>query len=203
MVVVGLTGGIATGKSAVAQMFAQCGAAVLNADEMVRELQMPGTAVYEAIVKAFGRSILHGDGTIDRKALGDLVFREAQVRRRLEAIVHPALVATVQRRVADLRTQGVPVCIVELPLLIEAAGEGRYDSVVVVTAPEGVQVKRLMAARGLTREEALARIRSQMPLEMKERRADFVIENGEELGQAERHVREIYALLLRKGRKKT
>jgi dephospho-CoA kinase len=203
MIRVGLTGGIATGKSTVARMFARRGAAVIDADQMVRELQKPGSAVYEAIVDAFGPQILGCDGTIDRKSLGDLVFHDEQLRRHLETIVHPALINAVERRVAELRTQGVAVCVVELPLLMEAEAERRFDCVVVVTAPEEVQVARLMADRGLTREEALARIASQMPLGEKERRGDFVIENGGALQETERRVQEIYEWLLRNTSKKT
>lgn len=203
MMLVALTGGIAAGKSTVARMFAERGAAVLDADEMVRELQKPGASVYEAIVEVFGPLILQDDGTINRKALGEIVFRDEKDRRRLETIVHPALVAAVQERVAHLRTQGVSICVVELPLLIEAESERRFDSVVVVTAPEEVQVARLMAERGLTQEEALARVRSQMPLAEKVRRAHFVIENGGDLWETERRVQEIYEVLLQTGSKKT
>ncbi len=202
MIRVGLTGGIATGKSTVARMFARRGAAVIDADEMVRELQKPGSTVYEAIVNAFGPHILRGDGTIDRRSLGELVFRDEQLRRRLETIVHPALISAVERRVAELRTQGVAVCVVELPLLMEAEAERRFDCVVVVTAPEEVQIARLMADRGLSREEALARIGSQMPLGEKERRGDFVIANGGALPETERRVQEIYEWLLRNASKK-
>ncbi|MGH7371093.1 MAG: dephospho-CoA kinase, partial [Candidatus Methylomirabilales bacterium] len=143
-----------------------------------------------------------GDGTIDRRSLGELVFRDEQLRRRLETIVHPALISAVERRVAELRTQGVAVCVVELPLLMEAEAERRFDGVVVVTAPEEVQVARLMADRGLSREEALARIGSQMPLGEKERRGDFVIANGGALQETERRVQEIYEWLLRNASKK-
>ncbi len=202
MIRVGLTGGIATGKSTVARMFARRGAAVIDADEMVRELQKPGSTVYEAIVDAFGPHILRGDGTIDRRSLGELVFRDEQLRRRLETIVHPALISAVERQVAELRTQGVAVCVVELPLLMEAEAECRFDCVVVVTAPEEVQVARLMADRGLSRKEALARIGSQMPQGEKERRADFVIENGGALQETERRVQEVTEWLLRNASKK-
>lgn len=203
MILVGLTGGIATGKSTVARMFAERGAAVLDADDMVRELQKQGTSVHTAIVEAFGPLILQDDGAIDRKALGEIVFRDEKARRRLETIVHPALVAALQERLAQLRTQGVSICVVEAPLLIEAESERRYDWVLVVTAPEEVQVARLMADRGLTREEALARVRSQMPLAEKVRRAHFVIENGGDLWVTERRVQEIYEVLLQTGSKKT
>ncbi len=203
MIRVGVTGGIATGKSTVARMFGARGAAVLDADELVRELQYPGMPVHDAIVEAFGTDILHDDGTIDRKSLGDLVFRDATLRRRLEAIVHPALVSAVEQRVVEFQTQGIPICVVELPLLIEAESEHRYDWVVVVTATEEVQVKRLMADRGLTRDEALARIRSQMPLKEKVKRAHFVVENGGDLKETEGRVQEIYDALLRTGSEKT
>lgn len=203
MIRVGLTGGIATGKSTVARMFAERGAAVLDADEVVRELQHPGMPVYDAIVGTFGSVILQDDGTIDRKSLGELVFRDEKLRRRLETIVHPALISAVGERLAELRTKEITICVVELPLLIEAESERRFDSVVVVTAPEEVQAARLMADRGLTGEEAVVRIRSQMPLWEKVRRADFVIENGGDLWETERRVQEIYEVLLRTGTKKT
>lgn len=203
MIRVGLTGGIATGKSTVARMFAARGAAVLDADELVRELQYPGMPVYNAIVEAFGTVILKEDGTIDRKSLGEMVFRDAKLRKRLEAIVHPALISAVEQRVVELRTQGVPICVVELPLLIEAESEHRFDWVVVVIAPEDLQVARLMADRGLTREEALARIRSQMPLQEKVKQAHFVIENSGDRWETERRVQEIYDVLLGTGSEKT
>lgn len=203
MIRVGLTGGIATGKSTVARMFAARGAAVLDADELVRELQYPGMPVYDAIVEAFGAAILKEDGTIDRKSLGEMVFRDTKLRRRLEAIVHPALISAVEQRVVELRTQGVPICVVELPLLIEAESEDRFDWVVVVVASEDLQVARLMADRGLTREEALARIRSQMPLQEKVKQAHFVIENSGDRWQTERRVQEIYDVLLGTGSEKT
>lgn len=203
MIRVGLTGGIATGKSTVARMFAARGAAVLDADELVRELQYPGMPVYDAIVEAFGTAILKEDGTIDRKSLGEMVFRDTKLRKRLEAIVHPALISAVEQRVVELRTQGVPICVVELPLLIEAESEGRFDWVVVVVASEDLQVARLMADRGLTRAEALARIRSQMPLQEKVKQAHFVIENSGDRWQTERRVQEIYDVLLGTGSEKT
>lgn len=203
MIIVGLTGGIASGKSTVAGMFAKGGATVLDGDELVRELQVPGTNVYKATVEAFGPDILQPDGTVNRKLLGEMVFRDERVRRQLETIVHPALVVAVEERLAELRMQGVPLCVVELPLLIEAGAEGRFDWVVVVTAPEEVQVARLMADRGLSREEAVARIHTQMPLAEKVQRADFVIENGGDLQETERKVQEVTGVLFRGGPKKT
>lgn len=203
MIVVGLTGGIATGKSAVAGMFAKRGVTVLDADEVVRELQVPGTKVYAATVEAFGPNILQPDGIINRKSLGEIVFRDEQSRRRLETIVHPALVVAVEERLSALRARGVTLCVVELPLLIESGATGRFDWVVVVTAPEEVQVARLMVHRGLSREEAVARVRSQLPLSEKVKQADFVIENGGDLRETERRVEEICAILLRESAKKT
>lgn len=203
MIVVGLTGGIATGKSTVARMFAKRGATVLDGDEMVRELQRKGTTVYDATVEAFGPRIVRDDETLDRKLLGEMVFRDEKLRRRLEAIVHPALVAAVEQRLAELERDGVPMTVVELPLLIEAGSERRFDWVVVVTAPEEVQVTRLMADRRLTREEALGRIHSQMPLPEKVKRADFVVENRGDIQEAERRVQEIYEVMLQTGSKKT
>lgn len=203
MIIVGLTGGIATGKSTVARMFAKRGATVLDGDQMVRELQQPGTTVYDTTVEAFGPRIVRGDATLDRKLLGEIVFRDEKLRRRLEAIVHPALVTAVERRLAELERDGVPMTVVELPLLIEAGSERRFDWVVVVTAPEEVQVTRLMADRRLTREEALGRIHSQMPLPEKVKRADFVVENRGDIRETEKRVQEIYEVMLQTGSKKT
>lgn len=202
MITVGLTGGIAAGKSTVASLMARLGAGVLDADEVVRELQRPRTWVYQAILQAFGPSIVQRDGTIDRKRLGEMVFQDEGARRQLEATVHPALVAAIEQRLRAFEAQGVKLCVVELPLLIEAGAQERFDWVVVVTAPEEVQVSRLMADRGLSREEALARIRSQMPLHEKVRVADFVIENAGDLQEVERRVQELYQALLQKGSKK-
>jgi dephospho-CoA kinase len=202
VITVGLTGGIATGKSTVASVMARFGATVLDADHVVRELQRPGTTVYQAILQAFGPSILQSDGTINRKRLGEMVFQDEGARRRLEATIHPALVAAIEERLRAFESQGVKLCVVELPLLIEAGAQGRFDWVVVVTAPEEVQVSRLMADRGLTREEALARIRSQMPLQEKVAAADFVVENVGDLQEIERRVQELYRTLLQKGSKK-
>jgi len=202
VITVGLTGGIAAGKSTVASLMARLGAGVLDADEVVRELQRPGTWVYQAILQAFGPSIVQRDGTIDRKRLGEMVFQDEGARRQLEATVHPALVAAIEQRLRAFEAQGMKLCVVELPLLIEAGAQERFDWVVVVTAPEEVQVSRLMADRGLSREEALARIRSQMPLHEKVRVADFVIENAGDLQEVERRVQELYQALLQKGSKK-
>jgi dephospho-CoA kinase len=202
VITVGLTGGIAAGKSTVASLMARLGAGILDADEVVRELQRPGTWVYQAILQAFGPSIVQRDGTIDRKRLGEMVFQDEGARRQLEATVHPALVAAIEQRLRAFEAQGVKLCVVELPLLIEAGAQERFDWVVVVTAPEEVQVSRLMADRGLSREEALARMRSQMPLHEKVRVADFVIENAGDLQEVERRVQELYQALLQKGSKK-
>jgi len=199
---VGLTGGIATGKSTVASLLARLGAAILDADQVVRELQRPGTEVYQAILQAFGPSIVQRDGTIDRKRLGEMVFQDEGARRQLEATVHPALVAAIEQRLRAFEAQGMKLCVVELPLLIEAGAQERFDWVVVVTAPEEVQISRLMADRGLTREEALARIQSQMPLQEKVAAADFVIENVGDLQEMERRVQGLYRVLLQKGSKK-
>lgn len=196
MMVVGLTGGICTGKSTVAGMFAARGVAVVDADAVTHRLQRPGEPTYRAIEEVFGGEILRPDGTIDRARLGARVFADAATRRRLEAIMHPPIMAACEEEVRAAREAGAPLCLVDAALLVEAGAQGRFDAVILVRAPEEAQVRRLMAARGLDREQALARVRAQLPEAEKGRYADFVIENGGPLEETERQVAAVMEALL-------
>lgn len=196
MTVVGLTGGICTGKSTVAEMFAARGAAVVDADEVAHRLQRPGEPTYRAIVAAFGGEILRPDGTIDRDRLGARVFADEAARRRLEAIMHPAIMASCEEGVRAAREAGADLCLVDAALLVEVGAQGRFDAVILVRAPEEVQVRRLMAARGLDRDQALARVRAQLSTAEKARYADFLIENGGPLEETERQVAAVMEALL-------
>jgi dephospho-CoA kinase len=189
MLVVGLTGGICSGKSTVAAMFARLGAAVIDADRVAHELQEPGQPLYEAIVSAFGREVVGEDGRIDRRKLGAMVFADPKARARLEAIIHPAIVEECERRIQEAGTSGAAVCLLDAALLIESGRQARFDMVILVEASEAVQIDRLMARMGLTRDEALQRIRLQMPREEKRRHASLVIENGGPLEETERQVK--------------
>jgi dephospho-CoA kinase len=197
MLVVGLTGGVATGKSTVARMLRARGAAVLDTDALVHELQAPGTEVYRAILDAFGSDILAPDGTLDRQKLGTRIFADPEARRRLEAIVHPAVAAEIRRRVEVLRREGrTRLCIVEAALLVEAGRHGIVDRIVAVTAPEAEQVARLRAKSGLGEEEAWRRVRAQLPSAAKAGRADHVLVNDGDLAALARNVDALADILL-------
>ncbi|MCI0371983.1 MAG: dephospho-CoA kinase [candidate division NC10 bacterium] len=198
MLVVGLTGGIATGKSTAARMLEERGAAVLDADALVHELQAPGTEVHRAILAAFGPEILAPDGTLDREKLGARVFADPAARRALEAIVHPAVMAEIARRVEALRRAGrTRLCVLEAALLVEGGRRGIVDRVVVITSSEAEQVARLRAKAGLSEEEAWQRVRAQLPSAVKARRADHVLVNDGDLASLARQVAELADALLR------
>jgi dephospho-CoA kinase len=206
MLVVGLTGGIATGKSTVARMLEERGAAVLDADALVHELQAPGTEVFRAILDAFGPGILAADGTLDRGKLGARVFADPEARRTLEGIVHPALTAQIVRRVDALRGEGrTLLCVLEAALLVEGGRRGIVDRLVVITAPEEQQVARLRAKGELSEREAWRRVRAQLPSALKALHADDVLVNDGDLASLARQVADLADALLREaaGEEKT
>jgi len=178
MILVGLTGGVATGKSTVAKMFKQCGAAVINADLLARQVVEPGKPAWRAIVKLFGKTVLNQDRSLDRQALGSIIFYNPKKRRQLERIIHPR-VAREQARLTKAITRKDPnaVVIYEVPLLFEAGVDKRVDKIIVVTADRNIQIARLKKRNGLSRAEAIRRIRSQMPLAKKTQQADHLL-NG-------------------------
>jgi dephospho-CoA kinase len=195
VVLVGLTGGIATGKSTVAAMFAARGAAVVDADRIAHALQEPGQPCYHRIVEAFGAEVLDAQGRIDRRRLGARVFDDPDARKRLEAILHPAIREACQREIQAAEASGHRVCVVNAALILETGQQGRYDSLVVVTAPEEAQVDRLVRIRGLAEAEARQRLASQWPTAAKAAKADFVIDNGGDLTATEAQVDRVYAAL--------
>lgn len=178
MIVVGLTGGVATGKSTVAKMFQQCGAVVIDADQLARQVVEPGKPAWRAIVKLFGKTILKEDRSLDRQAIGNIVFRNRTKRRQLERIIHPRVAREQQRLVRQIaKRKPRAVILYEVPLLFEAGVDKRVDTIVVVTADRNTQITRLKTRNGLSRAEALHRISSQMPLAKKIQQADHVL-NG-------------------------
>jgi dephospho-CoA kinase len=183
---IGLTGNIACGKSTVARMLAEMGAYVIDADAIAHEVIRKGTPAHEAILRRFGPGILRADGEIDRRRLGEIVFRDPAALRDLEAIVHPAVLAEIQQRV--LACPDAPAIVIEAIKLIESGFARACDSLWVVTCPEPEQVRRLMEDRGLTEEEARMRIRAQPPQEEKVRQADVVIDNSGDLEATRRQV---------------
>jgi dephospho-CoA kinase len=201
-VVVGLTGGIGCGKSTVARMFGELGATLIDADAIVHELQAPGTPLLARIAETFGEQLIGEDGALDRAGLAAIVFRDPAARKRLNDLVHPQVGAEVVRRVRAALDAGDALLVVEIPLLFEGrrAGTGtaalmRFDATVLVAASEETQLARQMQRDGATREDALARIRAQMPLEEKRALADYVIENDGSLDETRRRVREVYRAL--------
>lgn len=196
MILVGLTGGVATGKSTVAKMFRRCGAIVIDADELARTVVQPGKPAWREIVRAFGRGILNRDRTIDRHALGTIVFHDKKKLRRLERIIHPR-VAREQTRLAKQAAKKDPKAIViyDVPLLFEAGIDTRVDQIIVVTADREAQIARLKKRNGLTRAEALRRIKSQMPLSKKARLADIVMDGTLPRAVCNQRVQETFRIL--------
>jgi dephospho-CoA kinase len=177
MILVGLTGGIATGKSTVANLFKRFGATVIDADQLARDVVRPGKPAWREIVKSFGEGVLLPDRTIDRHALGSIVFHNRRKLRRLERIIHPRVAREQQRLARDIvRRAPDAIIIYEVPLLFEAGVHRRVDKIIVVTADRETQVARLKRRDGLTRRQAFQRISSQMPLAQKTRRADVVLD---------------------------
>jgi dephospho-CoA kinase len=178
MKVVGLTGGIASGKSSVANILKNCGAAVVDADLLAREVVAPGEPAYQAIVEAFGSTVIRPDGTLDRTALGKLVFADVPARKVLEEITHPRIAERAARRIEEERLRGAKVLFYVVPLLIEAGLDSTVDEVWLVSVDKEVQVNRLMRRDAIPREEALLKIAAQMPLQEKAAYADVIIDNN-------------------------
>ena len=177
MRIIGLTGGIASGKTSVAALLERLGAAVVDADLLAREVVQPGEEALGRIVAEFGAGMLNGDGSLNRAALAERVFPDPAARRTLEAITHPAIRARADRQLASLREQGVQTVFYVAPLLIEAGNSHRVDEIWVVYLDRESQLERLMARDSLGREAALQRIASQMPMEEKKRLGKVVIDN--------------------------
>ncbi len=196
MLLVGLTGGVATGKSTVARMFRHCGAVVIDADVLARRVVEPGTPAWREIIRAFGTQVLRPDRSLHRAKLGEIVFHHRARLRRLERIIHPRVAREQTRRTREIaRKQPHAVVIYDVPLLFEAGVDRRMDRTIVVAAPQCIQIARLRRRNGLTRAEALRRIRAQMPLRKKMLCADFVIDGSQPRSSVARHVARIYGQL--------
>lgn len=194
--IVGLTGGIASGKSTVSRMFAENGTEVIDADAITREVVRKSTPAWDEIVAHFGRTLLNPDGEIDRVRLGAIVFQNPGERHALEAIVHPRVHEETERRIHQIggRTPGALV-ILDIPLLFETNHYTCREETIVVYVPEKVQLARLMARDGISRESAMDRIRSQLPIEEKKKRGTYLIDNSGNLSDTRRQVMALAALL--------
>jgi len=192
--ILGVTGGIATGKSSVVRMFHDLGAIVVSADELAREAVAPGSPALRELVARFGEAILLPDGTLDRKALANIIFSDPQARSDLNKIMHPAIASLSESRLREL-SRSRHLIVYESPLLYEAGAEKRVDLVLVVTADEASQLQRLMKRDEIAEDDARNRITAQMPLAEKVRRADFVIDNSGSLAVTESQVKTVFRRL--------
>jgi dephospho-CoA kinase len=193
---VGLTGGIGAGKSEVSARLAAQGAVIIDADTIAREVVEPGTEGLAEVVGAFGPEVLLPDGTLDRPRLGDIVFADPELRSKLNAIVHPRVGA----RMAELEQAAGPgaIVVLDVPLIAESGRTDAYDLIVVVDAPPRVQVDRLVRRRGMTREQARARMEAQASREQRLAIADIVVDNSGSLGELDRQVGDLWTELRRR-----
>jgi dephospho-CoA kinase len=197
----GLTGGIASGKSTIARLFAELGCTVIDADKIVADLYRPGAAGHEAIVRTYGAGILEVSGEIDRRKLSDVAFATPDAARQLNALIHPLVLAEEKRMIAAMPGDDDRIVIVEATLLIEAGHLERYDKIIVVDVRPEVQIARGIA-RGMTREEVERRIAHQLAREERLRHADYVIDNSGDLAQARSEVARVYETLRAENKKK-
>ncbi|MEL7563841.1 MAG: dephospho-CoA kinase [Dehalobacterium sp.] len=179
MKVIGLTGGIASGKSTVASLLRELGAYIIDADRIAREVVLPGRSAYLDIVKEFGEEIFGLDGEINRPKLGEIIFRNPQARERLNEITHPRIYSEIKRQIEE-RSKENPrgIIVVDIPLLIETGMTEIADEVWLAALPEKQQITRLMERNGYTEEEAKERIKSQMPLDEKRKFAHRIIDTS-------------------------
>jgi dephospho-CoA kinase len=194
-VIVALTGNIAAGKSTVVALFRKWGAGIIDADQVVRDLQRPGTEVHRRIVERFGAAIQTPTGELDRPALRRLILSDTRARSDLNAIVHPAVRAQRDTLVAAARAAGARIIVADIPLLFEASDPAEYDAVVLVDAPEATRLHRLVTMRGLPREDAERLIATQLPSGAKRERSQFVIDNDGDRTQLERRARDVWLAL--------
>lgn len=205
--VIGLTGGIGSGKTRVAELLEELGAAVECSDRIVRELQVPGGAALAAIAKELGPEYVLPSGELDRARLGERVFREPEARRRLNDLIHPLVFGELRARLEAHIRAGASLIVLDIPLLLEGRASGRgsgtklpFDAIVVVYADSETQIRRVMQRDGLSREDAVARLEAQLPIEEKRRLADVVIDNSSDWAQTEAQVRALHERWSNRGR---
>lgn len=195
MYLVGLTGGIGSGKSTVAGLLAERGAVVIDADRIAREVVEPGTDGLAEIVDRFGEQVLADDGALDRQAVADLVFADDDAREDLNAIIHPRVRQRIAERIGQVAVEegdGNRIVVLDVPLLVEGGAEHGYQDVIVVTAPEDIRVRRLVEERGMDPDDVRARIASQADDEQRLAVATHVIDNSGTLTELEEQVTEVH-----------
>jgi dephospho-CoA kinase len=197
MLRVGLTGGIASGKSTVSGIFANLGATILDADEVAREVLLPGQPAWTRLRQVFGQEFFHPDGTVKRKQLRKLVFADPAKRKQLNAIVHPEVMKEIIRRAESWSSlEQAGVLVVDVPLLLEVGVANRFDKVVVVYARESLQIRRLMQRDEISEDEAKQALKAQMALSKKVEQADYVIDNSGSLEETWEQVQSVWQKLL-------
>ncbi len=192
MKIIGLTGGIGSGKSTASQFLAELGATIIDADKIGHETFKPETEAWREVVAAFGQQIVAANGTIDRKKLGTIVFSNPEARARLNQIMHPRIYEVVRAQLAEYQRQGVSVVVLEAPLLVEAGWTSLVDEVWVTTAAEDTVLKRLRERTGLSEAESRARIRAQLPAGKRIREADVVIDTDCNLDELKAKIGELW-----------
>ncbi|MBI4445127.1 MAG: dephospho-CoA kinase [Acidobacteria bacterium] len=197
---VGLTGGIACGKSHTLRELRKLGAYTIDADQIAHDVIQRGQPAYEAVVNHFGREILDAQGSIDRGKLGKIVFSDASARQRLNELVHPHVLAQeehLKQEILDNATRlRSPILVVDAALMVEVGSYRRYEVLIVVYCHPAIQLKRLMSRDGLSEEDALRRIQSQMPLLEKIKYADYIIENSRKLSDTNHQIKQTFAELV-------
>jgi dephospho-CoA kinase len=193
MITIGLTGGIASGKSLVAGIFRRLGAKVIDSDSIAREVVEPGTTGWQSVVAAFGQNILAPDSTIDRAKLGSIIFSDRERRNALNAILHPLIINIIRERIAAIgKKHPGAIVVADIPLLIECGLQHEFDAVIVVWSPPELQQKRLMERDGLSAADAQQRIDSQMDINEKQNHATYVIRNAQNQKHTEEQVKKIF-----------
>jgi dephospho-CoA kinase len=193
MLIVGLTGGVASGKTTVSRVLKERGAYIIDADQIARELVRPHTPAWKKLVKAFGRDILREDGSIHRKKLAEKVFADLRQRRLLNQILHPGIRKEMERRAKEIGQQDPEaVVVIDAPLLVELGDHRKMDKLIVVTSTQTQQIKRLKERDGIGPEKALRIVSSQMSVEDKVKLADFVIRNEGSFQETKKKTREVF-----------
>lgn len=198
MFIVGITGGLATGKSTVSGMFARLGAKVMDADKIVHDLIKPGGKSVSQIKKTFGPQVV-SEGGINRKALAEIVFKDKTKLKKLEAILHPRLRSIIKGELKKLKKNGFKgVVVLDVPLLFEAGMDRQVDMTIVVKTSRDSQIQRAVKKMNITRQQVLSRIKSQMPMKEKLQRADVVIDNSKTINETTKKVKQIWLKVQRK-----
>ena len=193
MLIVGLTGGVASGKTTVSRVLKEEGAYIIDADRIARELVRPQTPALKKLIRAFGTAILRKDGFIHRKKLADKIFANSRQRKLLEQILHPRIRKEIERRAKAIgQKDPEAIVVIDAPLLVELGEHRRMDKVIVVTSTQTQQLERLKKRNGISSEEALRIFSSQMPVEDKAKLADFVIRNDGSFRETKRKTREVF-----------